>query len=162
MTPLRLSNRLKPSGCYKKSAGSGHLGHSSSNNKPIIITFRLCVSFNNITPHPQKKFTPPMERRIPIRRPSRRKDTRHKIGVSHRASWRPRHDGASAPQVPEFHRGCEKNQRGVAISVTPRQIINQSLSHFFHNEKSHFCVLFVIITPQQQKRFRGYPIFFCN
>ena len=23
----------------KKSAGSGHLGHSSSNNKPIIITF---------------------------------------------------------------------------------------------------------------------------
>ena len=29
-----------------------------------------------------------------------------------------------------------KNLAGVAVSVTPRQIINQSLSHFFHNEKS--------------------------
>ena len=49
---------------------------------------------------------------------------------------------------------------GVAISVTPRQIINQSLSHFFHNEKSHFCVLFTNKTPLPAKKFIHPLIFF--
>ena len=107
------------------------------------IGIRLSIGLRNARGIRTIRIAEPMERRIPIRR------------LVYAGAYITGHSGALATMErklhdfrhvvlvvltgflrvnPPFYGG--KNQRGVAISVTPRQIINQSLSHFFHNEKS--------------------------